>query len=272
MLVDPIKKTKTPLFDHAKMAAALTMITRIPYDAQHLPFTQVRFIKNDTAFEFEVQVPRDAVIPTTKPKAITTDQQGGRAAVGTSRRTNSTWSRIRCSRAAAAASSSSKVRAAADGCRSGPGHGGAAHEDAALRVRHGDRKDDAGRGLSRGAAPSSVGLLSPDGKTILFARNHNLFMMDAANCEKAKKTANDKTIVEHQLTTDGVEHYSFGGGGRGGGGQQEQQQEQDRPAGAEPDQQEEQGRGRQERPRTRRQRGVVADSRSSRSFAAIRAR
>ena len=75
--VDPIKKNKAPLFDHAKMAAALTMITRIPYDAQHLPFTQVRFIKSDAAFEFEVQVPRDAVIPTTKPKPITTDQQGG---------------------------------------------------------------------------------------------------------------------------------------------------------------------------------------------------
>ncbi len=39
-IVDPLKKTKAPLFDHAKMAAALTSITRIPYDAQHLPFTQ----------------------------------------------------------------------------------------------------------------------------------------------------------------------------------------------------------------------------------------
>ena len=38
-LVDPVKKAKTPLFDHAKMAAALTMITRIPYDAQNLPFS-----------------------------------------------------------------------------------------------------------------------------------------------------------------------------------------------------------------------------------------
>ena len=59
-LVDPVKKTKAPLFDHAKMAAALTSITRSPYDAQHLPFTNVRFVKNDTAFEFDVQVPRDA--------------------------------------------------------------------------------------------------------------------------------------------------------------------------------------------------------------------
>ena len=39
-LVDPVKKAKAPLFDHAKMAAALTTITRIPYDAQHLPFSR----------------------------------------------------------------------------------------------------------------------------------------------------------------------------------------------------------------------------------------
>src|SRR5678815_5784546 len=63
-LVDPSKRTKTPLFDHARMAATLTSITRIPYDAQHLPFTSVRFVKNDTAFEFDVQVPSDAVINT----------------------------------------------------------------------------------------------------------------------------------------------------------------------------------------------------------------
>ncbi|HJR57963.1 MAG TPA: DPP IV N-terminal domain-containing protein, partial [Vicinamibacterales bacterium] len=67
--------------------------------------------------------------------------------------------------------------------------------------------------------------ISPDGKTVLFARNHNLFMMDAANYEKAQKNAGDKTIVEHQLTTDGEEHYSYAGGGRGQGGQQQQQQQ-----------------------------------------------
>ena len=68
-LVDPVKRTKGALFDHAKMAAALTTITRIPYDAQHLPFTQVRFIKGDSAFEFEVQVPRDAEHPDDQAEA-----------------------------------------------------------------------------------------------------------------------------------------------------------------------------------------------------------
>ena len=74
-LVDPLKKAKTPLFDHAKMAAALTSITRIPYDAQNLPFTTVRFVKNDAAFEFDFQVPATANINTIKPREITTDQQ-----------------------------------------------------------------------------------------------------------------------------------------------------------------------------------------------------
>ena len=71
--MDPLKKSKAPLFDHAKMAANLTTMTRIPYDAQHLPFTSVRFVKNDTAFEFDVQVPADATV--TRPaRPITTEQ------------------------------------------------------------------------------------------------------------------------------------------------------------------------------------------------------
>ena len=75
-LVDPVKKSRAPLFDHAKMAAALTTITRIPYDAQNLPFSTVRFVKKDTAFEFNFQVPASAVIPSTKPREVTTEQQG----------------------------------------------------------------------------------------------------------------------------------------------------------------------------------------------------
>jgi hypothetical protein len=74
-LVDPVKKSKAPLFDHAKMAAALTTITRIPYDAQNLPFSTVRFVRKDTAFEFNFQVPATAVIPSSKPREITTEQQ-----------------------------------------------------------------------------------------------------------------------------------------------------------------------------------------------------
>lgn len=57
--------------------------------------------------------------------------------------------------------------------------------------------------------------ISPDEKTVIFARNHNLFMMDADNYQKALKDPEAKDIVELQLTTDGEENDSFAERGRG---------------------------------------------------------
>lgn len=61
--VDPLKKSKTALFDNARMAAALTSVLRIPYDALHLPIQNARLVDNDAALLFEVSVPTDAEIP-----------------------------------------------------------------------------------------------------------------------------------------------------------------------------------------------------------------
>ncbi len=52
--------------------------------------------------------------------------------------------------------------------------------------------------------------VSPDGETIVFARNFNLYWMDKANYEKALINEEDSTIKEHQLTKDGVEHFAYG--------------------------------------------------------------
>ena len=52
--------------------------------------------------------------------------------------------------------------------------------------------------------------ISPDGQTIVFARRFNLYWMDRSNYEKALQNENYSSIVEHQLTTDGVEHYAYG--------------------------------------------------------------
>src|SRR5436190_11758178 len=72
-IVDPAKKTKTQVYDPAKLAAALTAATGLPYDSQHLPITAIRFVKNEGSIRFEVNVPRDAVIPgEKKPPAGTT--------------------------------------------------------------------------------------------------------------------------------------------------------------------------------------------------------
>ena len=51
-VVDPARKSKVPLFDNAKLAAALTGVLRIPYDAQHLPVQNARLIEKDTALYF----------------------------------------------------------------------------------------------------------------------------------------------------------------------------------------------------------------------------
>ena len=126
-LVDPIKKSKAPLFDHAKMAATLTSITREPYDAQHLPFTTVKFVRKDAAFEFDVQVPRDADVAKPKKPINTTDAQAAARPVGQDPADDDG----RRSAAAGAAGPRRRVR---------PRRPAAENPDAALRVRHGDRQ------------------------------------------------------------------------------------------------------------------------------------
>jgi dipeptidyl-peptidase 4 len=53
---------------------------------------------------------------------------------------------------------------------------------------------------------------SPDKKYVLYSKKHNLYYMDSANYRKAQIKEDDSTIVEYQLTTDGVEDYGYGGG------------------------------------------------------------
>jgi dipeptidyl aminopeptidase/acylaminoacyl peptidase len=240
-IVDPLKKAKAPLFDHAKMAAALTAITRIPYDAQHLPFSAVRFVKDNTAFEFEVQVPADAKIATTKPPITTNEQQ-------------------RTTRGGGGEDDSDELddpqqtqgqRGQQQGGRGGRGAGPARPRNKTLHFEYDmttarvtlieDYKEE--------PRPLRWASLSPDGKTVVFARNHNLFMMDAENYEKARKDPNDKSVVETQLTKDGEKYYSYA---RAGGGtreqdeqqqqqQQQQQQEQQREEGEQQQEQREEG-------------------------------
>lgn len=52
---------------------------------------------------------------------------------------------------------------------------------------------------------------SPDTSRVFFAKEYNLYWMDYANYEKARKDDKDSTIVEHQITTDGVQYYAWGG-------------------------------------------------------------
>jgi len=51
--------------------------------------------------------------------------------------------------------------------------------------------------------------IAPDSSAVIFARKYNLYWMDKANFKKALKNEDDSTIVEHQLTKDGIENYGF---------------------------------------------------------------
>ncbi len=64
-------------------------------------------------------------------------------------------------------------------------------------------------------AKPSWGSVAPDSSAVIFARNYNLFWMDKANYLKAVKNEDDSTIVEKQLTKDGVKFYSYGSDGDG---------------------------------------------------------
>ena len=54
-LVDPARKSKTLLFDNAKMAADMSRLTGDPFDAQHLFIENLKFINRETALRFEVK-------------------------------------------------------------------------------------------------------------------------------------------------------------------------------------------------------------------------
>src|SRR2546428_4343541 len=174
-LVDPAKKSRAPLFDNAKLAAMLTAATLVPMDAQHLPIKTLKAIKSDTTLRLEVEVPKDAEIPgmkATPPVKTNTagDKQGDDDALGVDPQQR---------------------------------RGGAAGDD----EENSDKKSVV---FEYDLASAKLTLLpdfkdpkkprwasvSPDDATIVFARGHNLFMMDAAGYAKARVTPGDASVAE----------------------------------------------------------------------------
>src|SRR5262249_31952433 len=90
-VVDPARKTKTPLWDNAKLAAQLTRSLRTPYDAQHLPIENLKFIKNDATVQFSVDLPKESKVESssgeelggnTQQDETTQEEQRGRGGRG----------------------------------------------------------------------------------------------------------------------------------------------------------------------------------------------
>jgi dipeptidyl-peptidase-4 len=55
VLVDPIRRTKTPLFDTDKLAAELTRAVKDPFDGQHLKLDNMKLLADENTLQFTVK-------------------------------------------------------------------------------------------------------------------------------------------------------------------------------------------------------------------------
>jgi dipeptidyl-peptidase 4 len=188
-IVDPAKKSKTLLWDNAKVAAALSTLTNFPYDAQNLPIKRLKLVEKDTRMRFEVEIRKNAVVPNEPKKEASQEdleEQGkeGGAKIG-----------------------EEQIQSAQQ-----PGQPGEKPEDTRILLFEYDLATARVSRLDNMEPPKKKPMwasVSPDERKIVFARGFNLYLMDAENYAKAQKKAGDAGIVETQLTTDGVEKYSY---------------------------------------------------------------
>ncbi len=178
-IVDPVRKTKNVLFDHDEMAAKLTLITKDPYDGQNLPIERIKFVDRDKAIQFEVKSTQWE--EEDEDEEITEDQEKEQEQV--EKKTDKDKKKEK------------KVF----------------HFKYHLETGELEELKDFKKPESRPRWAN----ISPDSSIVLFARNYNLYWMDRENYEKALKDDKDTTIVEHQITDDGEEHYSYCVGSRG---------------------------------------------------------
>ncbi|HPF50353.1 MAG TPA: DPP IV N-terminal domain-containing protein, partial [Draconibacterium sp.] len=173
-LVNLDKKTKTPLFDNDKMAAMITRITQDPYDGQHLPPIKPKFKKGDTVFQFDVTSSQDEEVDTTA------NEEKQDSVKVTSEKKEKPKKKV-------------------------------FHFEYNLQTGELYEQQD----WKETKEHPEWASMSPDSSFVVFARDYNLFWMDKENYLKALEETEDKTdstIVEHQLTSEGVKDYEFGGG------------------------------------------------------------
>jgi len=192
-VVDPVKKSKSLLWDNAKVAAALSLLTNFPYDAQHLPVKRLKLVDKDTRMRFEVEIRKDGVVPNEPEKKIQNDgsQQGNESEIKQNDEKQNEQQGQRADRSGQPAEPREETRTLSF-----------EYDLATGKVTRLDNVEPM-RKKPMWAA------VSPDEKTVVFARGHNLYMMDAVNYVKTLKKAGDTTIIETQLTTDGVEKFSY---------------------------------------------------------------
>jgi dipeptidyl-peptidase-4 len=186
-VVDPVAGTKRQLFDNDRIAAELTRITKDPWDGQHLPIRRIKFV-DATTLQFEVESSLDE-------ERQDAEQQRGRQQQEEQQQQQQ--QRRRPPRA------KKKV----------------------FHFQY-DVRTQTLRELADWEAPDNHpawASVSPDGKTVVFAKDDNVYMMtgdaykqildarrgkDSTQADSAEKKVE---VEDVQLTTDGEDNYSYGG-------------------------------------------------------------
>ncbi len=174
-LVDPAKRTKTPIFDNAKLAAEISRLTGDPFDAQNLPIKNLKFLDDENTIRFEIQSTLVDEVKKDEEEDDMTEEQGNSSRGKNDKPKKKTW-----------------------------------FFDFSLRTGKVVMLDDFKKPKDR---PDWANI-SPDGQKVVFAKKHNLYWMDKESYDKFLKNKKDSTIVEKQLTFDGEKDYSYGGIGR----------------------------------------------------------
>jgi len=175
-IVDPAKKSKSLMFDNVKMAADISRLTLDPFDAQNIPIKNLKFLDDEDLIQFEIKSTLVDEDKEDDEEDDMTENQGQRKKGKNGKPDKKTW-----------------------------------YFEYNIKTGKLTMLDDYKKPKDR---PDWANI-SPDGEKVVFARNHTLFWMDKESYEKALKNEKDSTIVEHQLTWDGEEDYSYGSGWRG---------------------------------------------------------
>ena len=171
-LVDPVRKTKTKLFDNVKMAADLSRMTGDPFDAKHLSISRIEFDKSETFFKFSIT----SKLAEEEVKDENEGDSQEKEKKGKKKMKPKTWYFI--------FDIASQT----------------------LRIDEDHKEEDNDKSWAQ---------IAPDKSFVLFARHHNLYKMSYDDYKKLLKDEKDSTVVEIQLTTDGVENYSYQSGNWG---------------------------------------------------------
>ena len=164
-VVDPDKRQRKPLFDHAKLAAQLTEIVKDPFIAEQLPIRNLDVDEDGRTFTFEIVSSQDA-----KPEKLSRED-----------------------------SLAGKKPKKAEGKEIF--YFSYDYEKGELTHLKDKEKETKKLGWAS---------VSPDGKTVIYAKDMNLYRMSREDYEKLKKDEKDSTVVETQITTDGVKDFGYG--------------------------------------------------------------